>query len=157
VRKSHIWRGAKLVVTAAVASAMALAMMASPASAAPSAAASDQVTISFERLAVAPAEAHAGSPALAPQQLPLRIQVQNSTSFTFDELTLFFNRFSNPVPQRQSRFDFTTGEVEIFILANCSDINLYAVGLFIGNQLVINTGDIEPDRSRCVEDVVFEI
>jgi hypothetical protein len=85
----------------------------------------------------------------------LTIQVGNSTSATFDELVLVFNRISNPASQLQSRFLFAPGEVEVFTLADCQDIAAFTIGLFINNQLVIQTGNIEPDKSLCIENLVF--
>jgi hypothetical protein len=145
VRKPYLWRGAKLLV-AALASAMALTVMTAPASAAPSAA--DQVKISFERLPVAPAEAQVGV-----QQAAMVIQVANGTNFTFDELALFFTRFSNPLSEQQSDFNVAPGEAAVFTLDDCGDIDQYAIGVFVDGELLLNTGNIIPDRELCFENI----
>jgi hypothetical protein len=145
VRKPYLWRGAKLLV-AALASAMALTVMTAPAGAAPSVA--DQVKISFERLPVAPAEAQVGV-----QQAVMVIQVANGTNFTFDELALFFTRFSNPLSQQQSDFNLAPGEAAVFTLDDCGDIDQYAIGVFVDGELILNTGNIIPDRELCFENI----
>lgn len=149
--KPHLRRSAKLAATAVVALAMAVAMIAAPAGAAQSTAASDQVTVSFERLA-APAEAHAGAPALAQQQAMI-IQVANGTDLTFDEVALFFTRFSDPLAERQSRFNVGPGQSVAFTLADCGDIDQYAIGIFVDGELILNTENIIPDRELCFENI----
>lgn len=145
MRKPNLRRGAKLLV-AALASVMALAMMTAPAGATPSV--SDQVKISFKRLPVAPAEAQAGA-----QQAVMVIQVANGTNFTFDELALFFTRFSNPLSEQRSEFDIAPGQAAVFNLDDCGDIDQYAIGVFVDGELLLNTGNIIPDRELCFENI----
>jgi hypothetical protein len=140
-----MWRGAALV--AALASALGMSLLASPASAAPTKVSPD-VTFSVERPAAAPAAALA-------QQQNLFISVGNQTTFTFDEVALFFNRFSNPASQLTSRFNVPPGGSVVFELPDCADIDQYAVGVFVNGQLVINTGNITPDRDVCIEQLEF--
>lgn len=145
MRKPYLRRGGKLLV-AALASAMALATMTAPASAAPPAA--DQVKISFERLPVAPAQAQVGA-----QQAVMVIQVANGTNFTFDELALFFTRFSNPLAEQRSDFNVAPGEAAVFTLDDCGDVDQYAIGVFVDGELLLNTGNIIPDRELCFENI----
>lgn len=130
----------RLVFTA-LASLLALAVAAAPADA-------STAKLRFERSAAAP------SVHLQVAQQALTIQVGNATSVTFDELALFFNRFGQPA-ELVSRLNFAPGDVEVFTLAGCQDIEAYALGLFDDGQLVVNTGNIEPDRDACLELVQF--
>jgi hypothetical protein len=147
VRKSSLLRTATATIDAAIALAFAVSAPASPASAAPAKATQD-VSFTFERTAVAPTAEN-----LAAQNL--FISVGNQTSFTFSEVALFFTRFSNPIVQLNSRFNVPPGGTVVFELPDCDDIDTYAVGIFVNGELVLNTENIQPDRDVCIEQLEF--
>jgi len=81
------------------------------------------------------------------------IQVANGTNFTFDELALFFTRFSNPLSEQRSDFNVAPGDAAVFTLDDCGDIDQYAIGVFVDGELLLNTGNIIPDRELCFENI----
>lgn len=140
----------RLAVTflAAVTTSLVAFSPASPASAAP---AEPDVKITFTvQPASAPMSAYQAGPY---QVVDFQVAAINTTGQDFDEIWMAYNRVSNTLPQILKRAPFKNGTAQMFTVSNCSDINLYALGLIRKGSVVFNTGNIKPDY--CNEMVQF--
>jgi hypothetical protein len=140
-------RLAVALLTAVATSVVAL----SPAAAANAAPAQQNTRISFT-VQQAPTPASA-SEVGALQSSDFQVAAVNATGQNFDEVWLAYNRYSLPVSQVLTRRPFGNGQVQIFTIGTCSDVNQYALALVRGSSIIFNTGNIQ--RTNCNEIIQF--
>lgn len=84
-----------------------------------------------------------------PQSIGYTLGIENESGETFDEIAVFY-QLNNGVISHESQYNILNSSYHTFDLGVCEQLQSYTFGAYIGNKMVVNSGNITPSETQAL-------